>query len=67
MYKDIKMYDREATPFVPDYKFLSNVLSTRQTRYDQNYKAINDAYSKVVFADLVEKKIKRHVISLQNK
>ena len=47
-----KMYDREATPFVPDYKFLSNVLSTRQTRYDQNYKAINDAYSKVVFADL---------------
>ena len=46
------MYDREATPFVPDYKFLSNVLSTRQTRYDQNYKAINDAYSKVVFADL---------------
>tara|TARA_R100000231_G_scaffold120237_1_gene90356 strand:+ start:2946 stop:6035 length:3090 start_codon:yes stop_codon:yes gene_type:complete len=47
-----KMYDREATPFVPDYKFLSNVLSTRQTRYDQNYKAINDAYSRVVFADL---------------
>ena len=47
-----KMYDREPTPFVPDYKFLSNVLSTRQTRYDQNYKAINDAYSKVVFADL---------------
>jgi len=46
------MYDREATPFVPDYKFLSNVLETRQTRYDQNYKAINDAYSKVVFADL---------------
>lgn len=47
-----KMYDREPTPFVPDYKFLSNVLDTRQTRYDQNYKAINDAYSKVVYADL---------------
>tara|TARA_Y100000356_G_scaffold106849_1_gene92829 strand:- start:942 stop:4070 length:3129 start_codon:yes stop_codon:yes gene_type:complete len=47
-----KMYDREPTPFVPDYKFLSNVLETRQNRYDQNYKAINDAYSKVVFADL---------------
>jgi len=46
------MYDREPTPFVPDYKFLSNVLDTRQTRYDQNYKAINDAYSKVVYADL---------------
>ena len=47
-----KMYDREATPFVPDYKFLSQVLETRQNRYDTNYKAINDAYSKLVYADL---------------
>ena len=47
-----KMYDREPTPFVPDYKFLSNVLETRQNRYDQNYKAINDAYGRVVYADL---------------
>ena len=46
------MYDREATPFVPDYKFLSQVLETRQNRYDTNYKAINDAYSKLVYADL---------------
>ena len=47
-----KMYDREATPFVPDYKFLSQVLETRQNRYDTNYKAINDAYSKLVYSDL---------------
>ena len=47
-----KMYDREPTPFVPDYKFLSNVLETRQNRYDQNYKAINEAYGRVVYADL---------------
>ena len=46
------MYDREPTPFVPDYKFLSNVLETRQNRYDQNYKAINEAYGRVVYADL---------------
>lgn len=46
------MYDREATPFVPDYKFLSNVLETRQSRYDQNYQALSEAYGKVVYADL---------------
>lgn len=47
-----QMYDREAKPFVPDYKFLSTVLETRQNRYDTNYQALNDAYSKVVYADL---------------
>ena len=47
-----KMYDREAKPFVPDYKFLSNVLETRQSRYDQNYQALSEAYGKVVYADL---------------
>ena len=47
-----QIYDREAKPFVPDYKFLSTVLETRQNRYDTNYQALNDAYSKVVYADL---------------
>ena len=39
-------------PFTPDYKFLSNVLDTKTNRYNTNYKAINDLYSKVVYGDL---------------
>ena len=38
--------------FKPDYKFLSNVLSVRQDRYDTNYKSLNNLYSKVVHAPL---------------
>lgn len=45
-------YGREFQAFTPDYKFLSNVLQTRQDRYDTNYKQLNDLYSKVVYADL---------------
>jgi|TARA_R100000084_G_C4655691_1_gene152740 hypothetical protein len=39
-------------PFTPDYKFLSNVLDTKTNRYNTNYKAVNDLYSKVVYGDL---------------
>lgn len=39
-------------PFEPDFKFAQAVLSTRQDRYDTNYKAINDLYGSVVYADL---------------
>jgi hypothetical protein len=38
--------------FTPDYKFLSDVLETKTNRYNTNHKAINDRYSKVVYADL---------------
>ena len=38
--------------FKPDYKFLSDVLSVRQDRYDTNYKQLNNLYSKVVHAPL---------------
>jgi hypothetical protein len=39
-------------PFTPDYKFLSNVLETKTLKYETNYKALNDLYSKVVYGDL---------------
>tara|TARA_R110001592_G_scaffold315323_2_gene591253 strand:- start:21759 stop:25169 length:3411 start_codon:yes stop_codon:yes gene_type:complete len=42
----------QSQPFVPDYKFLSDVLHTRQDRFDKNYKQLNDVYGKVVYADL---------------
>ena len=39
-------------PFTPDYKFLSAVLETRKDKYEANFKATNDVYNKVVYADL---------------
>ena len=45
-------YERETTPFTPDYKFMSAVLDTRQDRFDTNYKQLSDQYSKVVYADM---------------
>jgi len=38
--------------FTPDYKFLSDVLETRQDRYTTNYDQLNDIYGKVVYSDL---------------
>ncbi len=40
------------TPFTPDFKFLSNVLDVKTQKYETNYKALNDLYSKVVYGDL---------------
>lgn len=48
----VQGYYPEFEPFVPDYKFLSGVLDQRTDRYNTNYKAVNDLYSKVVYADL---------------
>lgn len=48
----VQGYYPEFEPFVPDYKFLSGVLDQRTDRYNTNYKALNDLYSKVVYADL---------------
>lgn len=47
-----KQFVPNVQPFTPDYKFLSNVLQTKETRYDAGYKALNDIYGKVVYADL---------------
>ena len=50
--KGVTDYIPALEPFKPDYKFLSDVLSVRQDRYDTNYKQLNDLYSKVVYAPL---------------
>ena len=50
--KGVKDYIPQLETFTPDYKFLSDVLQTRQDRYDTNYKTLNDLYSKVVYGDL---------------
>jgi hypothetical protein len=50
--KGVKDYVPQLEVFKPDYKFLSDVLTVRQDRYDTNYKTINDLYSKVVYADM---------------
>jgi hypothetical protein len=48
-------YLPEFKPFTPDYKFLSNVLDTKTTKYQTNFKQLNDLYSKVVYGNLSRK------------
>ena len=48
----VPQYFPEFKPFTPDYKFLSSLLEARQTKYNTNYKALNDQYNKVVYGDL---------------
>tara|TARA_R110001592_G_scaffold155883_5_gene385993 strand:+ start:15025 stop:18297 length:3273 start_codon:yes stop_codon:yes gene_type:complete len=50
--KGADTYLPDIKPFTPDYKFLSAVLQTRRDKYDSNFKATNDLYNKVVYADL---------------
>ncbi len=50
--KGADTYLPDIKPFTPDYKFLSAVLETRQDKYDTNFKATNELYNKVVYADL---------------
>ena len=50
--KGVTDYIPVLEPFKPDYKFLSDVLTVRQDRYDTNFKSINNLYSKVVHAPL---------------
>ena len=48
----VKDYIPKLKPFTPNYKFLQDVLEVRQDRYTSNYKALNDLYGIVVYADL---------------
>jgi len=59
--KGADTYLPDIKPFTPDYKFLSAVLETKTDKYDSNFKATNDLYNKVVYADLsrVDNKDKR--------
>ena len=59
--KGADTYLPDIKPFTPDYKFLSAVLETKTDKYDANFKATNDLYNKVVYADLsrIDNKDKR--------
>jgi len=48
----VKDYIPKLEPFTPNYKFLQDVLQTRQDRYTNNFKALNNLYNQVVNADL---------------
>lgn len=48
----VQSYMPDMKPFTPDYQFLGNILDVKTNRYNTNYKAINDLYSKVVYGDL---------------
>ena len=45
-------YIPEYQPFQPDLNFYSNVLQTKQTQYDTNWKALNKMYGQYYNADL---------------
>lgn len=45
-------YIPQIQPFVPDYNYLSNVLQTKQSRYDQANKQIGDFYGKLLYSPL---------------
>jgi hypothetical protein len=54
-------YIPQFQPFQPDLNFYANVLQTKQTQYDTNWKALNKMYGQYYHADLtrdenVEKK-----------
>jgi hypothetical protein len=43
-------------PFQPDFNFYGNVLQTKQTQYDNNWKALNNMYSKFYYSELTRDK-----------
>jgi len=45
-------YIPEFQPFQPDLNFYNNVLQTKQTQYDSNWKAINNVYGQYFYSDL---------------
>lgn len=60
-------YIPQFQPFQPDLNFYNNVLQTKQTQYDSNYKAINKIYGQYFYADLThDDNIKRKDELLKN-
>ena len=49
-------YIPQFQPFQPDLNFYGNVLQTKQTQYDNNWKALNNMYSKYYYAELTRDK-----------
>jgi hypothetical protein len=45
-------YIPQFQPFEPDYNFYQNIMQTKQSQYDNNWKALNSMYSEYYNADL---------------
>jgi hypothetical protein len=50
--QNITDYVPQFQPFQPDLNFYNNVLQTKQTQYDSNYKQLNQVYGQYFYADL---------------
>lgn len=48
----IQSYRPDYKPYTPNFEFANKVMSTREDRYNTNYKAMSDLYGSVVYADL---------------
>ena len=48
----VEDYIPQFQPFDPDLNFYANVLQTKQTQYDSNWKAINKIYGQYFYSDL---------------
>ena len=60
-------YIPQFQPFQPDLNFYNNVLQTKQTQYDSNYKQLNQVYGQYFYADLThEDNIQRKEELLKN-
>lgn len=46
-------YIPQVQPFQPDYNFLGNMLQTKQSQYDQNYKQLSQKYSTLLNSDMM--------------
>lgn len=49
----ITEYIPQVQPFQPDYNFLGNVLQTKQSQYDQNYKQLSQTYGTLLNSDML--------------
>ena len=45
-------YIPQFQPFQPDLNFYGNVMQTKQTQYDTNWKSLNKMYGQYYHADL---------------
>jgi hypothetical protein len=50
----VEDYIPQFQPFDPDLNFYANVLQTKQTQYDSNWKAINKVYGQYFYSDLTK-------------
>jgi hypothetical protein len=46
-------YIPQIQPFTPDYNFMSNILQTKQSRYDQGYKQVSKFYGTLLNAPML--------------